>query len=248
MAPFDKPVLSRVEGLRTGSGSPRTVLLGSSPQTGGSTGSSRTVLLGSSPQTGGSTGSPRTVLLGSSPQTGGSTGSPRTVLLGSSPRTEFLAQSSLTGNMESQDRLWLATNGIFCSELVDRQHGISPRTDPAFSALPWPCDPQLLAAWMWRWQAPGGWRLNVQPAGLQSPVARNAIDCRLKDWRVALPHPAPGRKRIPTARRQRDFNFREAIREYTMDGSKRTGVRLLHGSQRMGGPAGDPNRTTGHGF
>jgi len=140
------------------------------------------------------------------------------------------------------------TNGIFCTELVDRQHGISPRTDPAFSALPWPCDPQLLAAWMWRWQAPGGWRLNVQPAGLQLPVARNAIDCRLKDWRVALPRPAPGRKRIPTARRQRDFNFREAIREYTMDGSKRTGVRLLHGSQRMGGPAGDPNRTTGHGF
>ena len=140
------------------------------------------------------------------------------------------------------------TNGIFCTELVDRQHGISPRTEPAFSALPWPCDPQLLAAWMWRWQAHGGWRLNVQPAGLQLPVARNAIDCRLKDWRVALPRPAPGRKRIPTARRQRDFNFREAIREYTMDGSKRTGVRLLHGSQRMGGPAGDPNRTTGHGF
>jgi hypothetical protein len=28
MVPFDKPVLSRVEGLRTGSGSPRTVLLG----------------------------------------------------------------------------------------------------------------------------------------------------------------------------------------------------------------------------
>ena len=140
------------------------------------------------------------------------------------------------------------TNGIFCTELVDRQHGISPRTDPAFSALPWPCDPQLLAAWMWRWQAPYGWRLNVQSTGLQSPVARNAIDCRLKDWRVALPHPASGRKRIPTARRQRDFNFREAIREYTMDGSKRTGVRLLHGSQRMGGPAGDPNRTTGHGF
>ena len=92
MVPFDKPVLSRVEGLRTGSGSPRTVLLGSSPQTGGSTGSSRTVLLGSSPQTGGSTSSPRTVLLGSSPQTGGSTGT---------PRTEFSAQSSLTGNMES---------------------------------------------------------------------------------------------------------------------------------------------------
>jgi hypothetical protein len=239
MAPFDKPVLSRVAGLRTGSGSPRTesvALPGCSAQ--------RNQVKTSFRQARETNG----VRCGSSPQTGGSTSSPRTVLLGSSPRTEFLAQSSLTGNMESQDRLWHTTNGIFCTELVDRQHGISPRTDPAFSALPWPCDPQLLAAWMWRWQAPYGWRLNVQSAGLQSPVARNAIDCRLKDWRVALPHPASGRKRIPTARRQRDFNFREAIREYTMDGSKRTGVRLLHGSQRMGGPAGDPNRTTGHGF